>query len=450
MGTRRAWMIGLAGLLLLRAGPAFGQETGPALERPNVLFIVVDDLNTDIGCYGHPLVKTPNIDRLAAAGRRFGRAYCQYTLCNPSRTSVLSGLRPDTTQVYSNGKNPREALPHAVFLPELFRNHGYHTARAGKIFHQPADDPDAFDDPRSWSEVLESNNFEGVRGPDTTGAMPWDGPESELPDGAASRAAARFLGRPRAEPFFLAVGFHKPHTPLVSPRKYWDAYRIEDIRLPRVPEGGMQDTPRQALRASFERPDDPRRSILAYDACVSFMDAQVGIVLDALERRPALARNTIIVLWSDHGYHLDDHRGLWGKLTLFRRSTRVPFIMVVPGMAKPGAAGGGIVELLDIYPTLADLCGLPVRDRLQGKSLRPILMRDPDADVKEAAYTVVDRGSARAVMTGHWRYTRWGPSGVDELYDLSGDPMEFYNLADRPGSASVVEKLRHLLKLGRP
>ncbi len=428
--------------------PLAGQVVSPAPVHPNVLFIAVDDLNTDLGCYGHLLVKSPNIDRLAAAGRRFGRAYCQYTLCNPSRTSVLSGLRPDTTQVYGNGKNPREALPHAVFLPELFRNHGYDTARAGKIFHQPTADPDAFDDPRSWSEVLENNNFEGFRGPDTTGAMPWDGPESALPDGAASRAAARFLGRPHLKPFFLAVGFHKPHTPLVSPRSYWDKYRIEDIRLPRVPEGGMMDTPRQALRASFTRPEDPRRSILAYYACISFMDAQVGIVLDALARQPVLARNTIVVLWSDHGFHLDDHRRLWGKLTLFRRSTRVPFIIVVPGMAKPGTSSGSLVELLDVYPTLADLCGLPVRDRLEGKSLRPILMRDPDADVKEAAYTVVDRGEARAVQTKQWRYTKWGTRGPEELYNLNEDPQEFFNLAGKAKYASVRERMRGLLRLG--
>ena len=437
----------LAALVLLLVPPAASGQTTAGAPRPNVLFIAVDDLNTDVGTYGRTMVQTPNLDRLAARGRRFDRAYAQYPLCNPSRTSVLSGRLPEDTGVTTNNTDPRVAMPGADFLPQHFREHGYHTAYVGKIFHK------GFEDEKySWSEALTvpDNVVDDERGvtEDSTGRNATDYPDWIHFDGAAARSAADYLARPHATPFFLAVGFHKPHMPSVCPKTYWDLYDIARIRLPQVPSGGLENTPEEALHASMNVPPstniDRRESILAYRACTSFMDAQLGVVLDALDAT-GLRDNTIVVLWSDHGYHLDDHRHLWGKGTLFDRATRVPLVVAGPPVRAKGTATGSLVELMDIYPTLTELCGLPTPPKCQGKSLAPIL-KDPAASVNDYAYTVARGGDARCVNTKRWRYTEWGGPKVAELYNLEKDPGEYYNLANDPKLASVVATMQATLK----
>jgi uncharacterized sulfatase len=417
--------------------------------RPNVLLIMSDDLNNSLGCYGNPVVKSPNIDRLAARGMRFEHAYCNYPVCNPSRTSFLSGRRPDTTGVLDNATPPRSHLKDAVFLPELFRQHGYRTIKVGKIFHTG----DEFEDPRSWdADVRETAQ---AKDPPASQILRRQGPrgivlragDEDTWDGFVARRTVELMQEAveTGKPFFVAAGFRMPHTPYIAPEKYYALYSPDELRPRPGPSGHLAKLPDLALtyrtgvnpKFPDERPGD---TIAAYYAAVSYMDAQVGVLLDALDRL-GLEDRTIVVFMSDHGYHLGEHGGLWHKLSLFEECVRIPLIAAVPG-AKPGTSQR-LVELVDVYPTLADLCGLPPPVELEGTSFKPLL-NDPNQPWKQAVFAVVsrprdnvppgdpkfgDRNSlGRTVFDGRLRYTAW-PEGSEELYDHHHDPLEYENLA---------------------
>jgi len=471
----------LASLLLLFAAfghPARTQSTArPMMEgraaqaqgvKPNVLFISVDDLNNDLGCYGHPLVKSPNIDRLAARGIRFDRAYAQYPLCNPSRASLLSGRRPETTRIFELQTAPRTAMPDAVFLPQLFRQHGYFTARYGKVYHDGRDDKlswDVSDNVESTDEQeRESNrrryaNPPNLRTPDWT---PLDTPDEQTRDGRTARAIARLMEEKAkaGQPFFLAAGFHKPHLPWGAPKKYFALYPLAHLaeRINATPDGPMRDIPPIALITELSgspQPSSRAEAMAAYYANITFMDAQVGVLLEALDRL-GLWEQTVVVLFSDHGFHLGDHGGMWAKLSLFEQSARVPLIITAPGgflqrrqRMRAGKAVRRPVELLDLYPTLAGVCGLPPPPGIEGKSLAPLL-KNPGAVWNHPAYTMVfhNHVEGRSVRTERWRYNEWdgGKQGV-ELYDHGRDPREFDNLARDPRYTKTVAEMKKLLRL---
>lgn len=443
---------------------------GAEPQRPNVLLVMSDDLNCRLGCYGDPLVRSPNIDRLAARGVRFDHAYCQYPLCNPSRASMLTSLRPDRTGVRENQTHFRKVVPDAVTLPELFRRNGYFTARVGKIFHYGVPTQigtSGLDDPPSWDHVVnprgrdkdeEDRIFSLIPGR-FGGTLSWmaaEGTDLEQTDGQGASAMIRLLEENRHRPFFLAMGFYRPHTPYVAPRKYFDLYPLDKIPLPQVPADDWDDIPRPALNDLPEQrkmSDELRRqAIQAYFASITFMDAQLGRVLDALDRL-GLADKTIVVFVSDQGYHLGEHR-LWQKMSLFEGVARAPLIIAAPGKKGNGQASPALVELVDVYPTLAQLCGLEVPKGIDGRSLVPQL-DNPQTPARKAALTEVQRGRGKgqppllgySIRTPRWRYTEWdeGRAGV-ELYDHQSDPQEFHNLARDPAHAATVAELRELLR----
>jgi len=426
-------------------------------ERKNVLFITVDDLNHSIGCYGNNIVHTPNIDRLAAMGMRFDRSYCQFPVCNPSRSSFLTGLRPDTTGVLDNRTLLRSLRPNLVTMPQLFRQSGYFTARLGKIFHG------RFDDPRAWDTTFDARATDIGRkgeGRNLTGdAVKWchwlaaEGTDEDQPDGQFARETIRLLEQKRDKPFFISLGFHKPHDPFIAPKKYFDLYPLDKLQLVNEPADASPLHP-QAIgsgwKDSFDKfTDRERREFMrSYYAGASFIDAQLGKVLDAL-RQLELLDNTIIVFFSDHGYQLGDH-GWWNKNTLYEQSTRSPMLVRVPGLTKKATTCDRFVEFVDIYPTLADLCNLTIPHRVEGRSFKPLLS-DPSLQWKQAAFTQVNRGIAgRAVRTDRWRYIEWDDSkqGV-ELYDHNNDPGEFHNLGDDPAHASTRRRLKALIQKSR-
>ena len=445
--------------------PVGGFAIGAETKKPNVLFIAVDDLNTSLGCYGHALVKSPNIDRLAARGVRFDRAYCQFPLCSPSRVSLLTGLRPDTTRVFDLKTDFRSHLPDAITMPQAFKHSGYFVARVGKIFHYGVPGQigtSGLDDPRSWDQVInprgrdkdEENkltNYTPGRGLGSAMAfLAADGTDEEQTDGKSATEAIRLLEAHQGEPFFLGVGFYRPHTPYVAPKQYFDMYPLESIKLPSNPSDDHDDIPEPAAQIrplNYGLTDEQcRECTRAYFASISFMDAQVGRLLDALDRLQ-LADKTIVVLWGDHGYLLGQH-GQWMKQSLFEESARVPLIIAAPAAKGDGKACPRVVETIDIYPTLADLAGIARPNDLAGASLRPLL-DDPDAKWDRPAFTQVQRKDfpGRSVRTERWRYTEWhgGRKGV-ELYDHDNDPREFKNLAQDLQHAAVVAELRGLIR----
>jgi arylsulfatase A-like enzyme len=449
--------------------PAVRGQPSPSPQKLNVLFIISDDLNVDLGAYGAS-VATPSIDALAARGVRFDRAYTQYPLCSPSRSSILTGRRPDATGVLSNpgARRPmsphfRERLPEAVTLPQLFKNNGWFAARVGKLYHYGVpntigtaglDDYPSWDlaiNPRGHDREIHDRIFTVGRPGEFGGTLSWfadDAPDAEQTDGIAAREAVKLLERFARErrPFFLGVGLYRPHTPYVAPKRYFDLYPVDRIELPALSADDRARTPRAAYASA--RPvqdgiDDRmrRQAIAAYRASTSFMDAQVGEVLKALDRLD-LARNTVVVFTSDHGYHLGDH-GLWQKMSLFEKSARVPLVIAAPSARGNGRAAAGIVEQLDLYRTLADLAGLTPAAEIEGTSLRPML-DDPGASVKPMAFTQARQGYA--VRTPRWRYVEWsaGEAGT-QLYDMETDPGETKNVAADPANAAVLAELKKAL-----
>ncbi len=444
-----------------------------ARSTPNVLFLAVDDMNNDLGCFGHPLVKSPSIDRLAERGVRFERAYCQFPLCSPSRSSLLTGLRPDSTRVFDLQYHFRQDLPDVVTLPQMFARNGYYVTRVGKMYHygNPGDiGTNGLDDRASWMErfnpagrdktALEPDimNYTPKRGLGSAMAFLADrmGTDPEHTDGKVADQTIRLLEGYKDKPFFIAAGFYKPHCPWVTPKKYFDLYPMDPIALPQITAETPGDYPELALASTRPwpylgvTPDQARECKRAYYAAISFVDAQIGRVLDAVDRL-GLRDNTIIVFWSDHGYHLGEH-GLWFKQSCFEESARVPLIISMPGQKTAGQASARPVELVDLYPTLADLANLAPPDHLEGVSLRP-LIDDPRAKWNRPAYTQVQRGEdpGHSVRTERWRYTEWafGEKG-QELYDHDNDPQELHNLAGDAKYADVVAQMKALLKQVHP
>ncbi len=450
-----------------------------AAEKMNVLFIVSDDLtNTAMSCYGSPTGQTPNIDRLAAKGVRFDRAYCQFPLCNPSRASFMTGLRPDHTHVYDNVIQFRKNIPDVQTLPQTFRKAGYFVARVGKIYHYGVPGQigtDGLDDPPSWEKVVnprgrdkddEEKGLIFTLMPNAKGSaryggvLSWlaaDGTDEEQTDGLIATEIVKLLEANRDRPFFLACGFFRPHTPYVAPKKYFAMYPPESFRLPEVPADHRKAHPAPAFASARKEQDamsdeQRRQALQAYHAATTFMDAQVGRVLDVLERLK-LADKTIVVFISDHGYHLGEH-GLWQKMSLFENSARVPLIIYDPRAKGNGRACARTVELTDLHATLADLAGLPA-PKTDGRSLKPLL-DDPAAPWDRPALTQVQRGGkAKAFMgysirTERYRYTEWddGRGGV-QLLDYEKDPHELKNFANDPAYADVVRQLKERLRQAR-
>ncbi|MBN2022323.1 MAG: sulfatase [Pirellulales bacterium] len=455
-------------LIAALAGAAAAAES-----RPNVLFIMADDLNNSMGCYDHALVKTPNLDRLAQRGVRFTQAYCQFPLCGPSRNSMLTGLYPNSTGILSNGQIFRQTIPRHKSLPQAFRLAGYFAGRIGKLYHYGVPrsiGTNGHDDPGSWElelnpagcdRLIEEPDIFSLRPGQFGGTLSWHAsPRGDLlhTDGLLASDAEWVLdrcARRNDRPFFLAVGFYRPHTPYVSPKKYFEGYPKERMPLVQGVKEDQRDVPAPALASRHveqdRMTDDLRRqAIQAYFASITFMDAQVGRVLDALDRL-GLADNTIVVFTSDHGYHLGEH-GLWQKMSLFEESARVPLIVVAPGVTKPGGVARTPVGLVDLYPTLAGLCGVDAPDNLQGQNLAPILA-DPSLPGRGWALSQVTRGGAKkttfgfTLRTSRWRYTEWdeGRRGR-ELYDHQNDPREQTNLADEPAHADRVAALSTQLR----
>ncbi len=444
-----------------------------AEKKPNVLFIAVDDMNNDLGCYGHALVKSPSIDRLATRGVRFDRAYCQFPLCSPSRSSLLTGLRPDTTRVFDLSYHFRQGLPDVITLPQMFMNNGYYVARVGKIYHygNPGDiGTCGLDDRVSWRErfnpagrdktALEPDimNYTPKRGLGSAMAFLADktGKEEEHTDGKVATQTIELLEKHRNEPFFIAAGFYKPHCPWITPKKYFDLYPVSAITLPKLTPDTRREYPPLALASTQPwpyfgvTPDQARQCKAAYYAAISFVDAQIGRVLDAVDRL-GLRESTIIVFWSDHGYHLGEH-GLWFKQSCFEESARVPLIISVPELGSAGRSSPRVVELLDIYPTLADLAGLTPPKGLQGASLGPLLRR-LDAEWNRPAFTQVqrDKSPGHSVRTERARYTQWGlGEKSEELYDHDTDPHELHNVAADPRYTSILAEMKSLLKQVHP
>jgi uncharacterized sulfatase len=472
-------MIG-AGMVLVGATLGFAAE--PA-KKMNVLLIVSDDLtNNAVGCYGGPRT-TPHIDALAKKGVRFDRAYCQFPLCNPSRASFLTGLRPDTLHVYENGTQFRKNVPDAQSLPQTFRKAGYTVARVGKLYHYgvPAQiGTEGLDDPASWEKTVNPRGRDKddedliftllpeAKGAGRFGAtLSWlaaEGTDEEQTDGKIAAAVVKLLREFHDRPFFLGCGFFRPHTPYVAPKKYFALHPTDRIELPKVPAGHRESGPAPAFASSKKEQDrmtdDLRRqAIQAYRASATFMDSQVGVVLQALEDLK-LADRTVVVFISDHGYHLGEH-GLWQKMSLFENSARVPLIIHDPRMKGNGQMCARTVELVDLHATLADLCGITA-PKTDGTSLKPLL-EDPEHVWDLPAFTQVSRGTptvtgdkapkkgawfmGRSIRTDRYRYTEWddGKKGV-QLYDYETDPGELKNLANDPTSTKIVADLQGRLR----
>ena len=426
--------------------------------RPNILFVIADDLNTDLGCYGHPMVQSPNIDSLARRGVRFERAYAQYPVCNPSRTSFLSGRYPETTGILDNRANPRTNLKDALFLPEYLRSHGYFTASIGKIYHDGMQGPNDWDvllDPRPISKIGrtgEGRNLTGAKFPffEVRAA---EGTDEDHADGLIAKEAVRILEEKREKPWFLAVGFRKPHDPYIAPKKYFEPYPLSKIPGPQGPANDGDDIPAAAYPGARHPVDEAgvRDFRQAYAACISYMDAQLGKVLTALAKSPDAA-NTIIVFFGDHGLHQGEHNWL-NKVTLFDRSARVPLVIVPPGAPVLGAVCRWPVELLGLYPTLLDLAGLPHAPGLKGASLAPLL-KDPELRTARPAYSVVLRAGktlGRSIHTERFNYIEWdeGRAGI-ELYDHFLDQHEYHNCSGKPDYAAAQTGLKRQLAAARP
>jgi len=456
-----------------------------SVERPNVLFIAIDDLRPAVGCYGDAVAVTPNIDRLARSGTVFHRAYCQQAVCSPSRLSLMTGRRPDTIRVWDLNTHFREALPNVVTLPQHFKNHGYHTQSLGKIYHgggKPSKDPPSWSLEPEYDSVgapqvryALQDNLQG-KGLKRSAAEAADVPDNTYLDGIVCDTAVQTLGKLQQSdrPFFLAVGFRKPHLPFCAPQKYWDLYNRDKISLPVVGQN-PDNAPELATRSWKELegytdiPKDGQISIdkvrelrHGYYACVSYVDALVGRLLDELAKLE-LAENTVVVLWGDHGFHLGE-QGLWTKANNYELATRAPLIISVPGHHRPGAKSDALVEFVDVYPTLADICGLESPQGVEGISLKPLL-KDPEQAWKRAVFSQYPRARSGSRHRGHgavmgyalrthrYRYVEWrdwksNQVVARELYDHRFDPDESYNLAAESKHATTVQELAEMLERG--
>ncbi len=458
--------------------------TTSAADRCNVLFIAADDLRNDLAVYGHPLVKTPHLDRLAARGVTFNRAYCQQALCNPSRTSLMTGRRPDTLGIWDLPKHFREVDPNIVTLPQHFKNNGYFTQNIGKVYHNWRQEIQG--DPQSWSVPAKLHfNTHYADKPQVDGELPrnfaifprtpnrWrteilDVPDEAYFDGRVSRLAVEALKQRAAadQPFFLAVGYWNPHLPFNPPKKYWDLYDPADF-APAENSQPPENCPEIALHNGREllgtgkgRQELTREQnielLRGYLAGISFLDAQVGRLLDELDRQK-LTDSTVVVFWSDHGFHLGEH-SLWCKTSNFELDARVPLIIAPPDCSSAGAKTDSFAELLDLYPTLAELCDLPKPAGTEGTSLVPVV-RDPETSVKPAAWTqhprpayVKDKPEVMgvSVRTDRYRYTEWrdfstGDVVAAELYDHDSDPDENHNVVASPPDAAAFVTAKRLL-----
>jgi len=487
-----AGMVGFSPLSKLFGANAAAFES-IAARRKNVLFLAVDDLRPELGCYGHPMVKSPNIDALAARGTLFERTYCQQAVCAPTRASLLTGKRPDTTRVFDLKTHIRAALPDVVTLQQHFKNNGYFSEGMGKLFHGSLEDEPSYSVPHRTAKAgvyaLEENKTlqqrggkkttknadeadaeSRMRGPATECA---DVPDDMYEDGKTSVMAIEALRRlaPKAkskvdaeqQPFFLGVGFRKPHLPFVAPKKYWDLYDRASIPMP------YAERPHHApdlafanwgeLRSYSDIPDvgpcdeaKTRELIHGYYACVSYMDAQVGKVMAELERLD-LRKDTIVIIWGDHGWKLGEY-SQWCKHTNFELDTHVPMIISDPDYPK-GKRVNALTEFVDIYPSLAQLCGLPVAKDLEGTSFVP-LMSDPKKPWKTAAFSQYPRGKkimGYSMRTDQYRYTEWYELKTNtivarELYDLKNDPLSKECVVDEPQHKELVAGLHDMLAAG--
>jgi iduronate 2-sulfatase len=485
--SRREFLFMLAGgaaLPVLSTPIAMARHLPSNRRKMNVLFIAVDDLRPQLGCYGQKQIISPNIDHLAAEGMLFERAYCQQAVCGATRASILSGVRPDTSKIFGNNTPVRKAMPNVVTLPEHFKKNGYETLSIGKIYHHPSDDRQGWSaEPyragtfpegewkgrgyltrESIAQMEQYNkaypNMQG-RGPAFEAA---DVPDSAYPDGCNTDYAIKQLNRLKDKPFFLAMGLYKPHLPFNAPKKYWDMYNPENIKLadnPFIPK----DAPSYAttnwgeLRNYYGIPKKgpcsdelARRLIHGYYACISYIDTMIGRLLNELDRLK-LRDNTVIILWGDHGWKLGEHAG-WCKHTNFELDTHVPMILSVPGMKTAGQRTRALTEYVDIYPTLSEVCGLKAPGHLEGLSMVPLL-KNPELSWKKAAFSQYPRGKVMgySMRTKRFRYTEWknretGEVQARELYDHLKDPQENVNVAAQPEYKQDVQRLGRMLKSG--
>jgi len=467
--------------------PAVWANAADAPKKLNVLFISVDDLRPALACSGDPHARTPHIDRLARNGTAFTRAYCQQAVCSPSRSSLLTGRRPDSTRVYDLVTHFRSALPDVVTLPQFFRLNGYHVHGIGKIYHS------GYDDKLSWSvpwEAAKGPNFGPVgqallnellakaKGTKQDKAkirgLAFEAPDvadDDLKDGMAATRACELLKacKEKQQPFFLAVGFARPHLPFVAPKKYWDLYDADTLPVAdssAPPKNAPKFAPQFGgeLRAYHDMPksgpipkDTARKLVHGYYASVSYMDAQVGRLLDALQEL-GLSDSTVVILWGDHGWHLGDH-GIWCKHTNYELATRSALVVSAPGQKMPAQRSDALVEFVDIYPTLTALCRLPKADGVEGLSFAPLL-DNPKTPWKTAAFSQYPRADKEfgalmgyAIRTDRHRYVEWrkrdgGQVVARELYDHSTDPAEDVNIAGEPGQREIAAVLARQLALG--
>ncbi|WP_235298721.1 sulfatase [Portibacter marinus] len=427
-------------------------------QAKNLLLVIVDDLNKTLGCYGHPTIKTPNVDRLAEMGIQFNHAYSNYAVCNPSRSSFLTGLYPQTTQILDNRKGIQSTLGDHKTLPALFKHNGYYTVSLGKIFHT---NEAKHNDLKAWDEINDYGptplGEKGEKRNLTDGVLKWcwwmaaEGTDEDQGDGQTARRAVEILEAKRDKPLFLAVGLKKPHDPFIAPKKYFDMYPLEEVQLPELPKDWSPPFD-HTLPPETEQFDqftelDKKEFLRSYYACTSFMDAQLGKILDALERTNAI-ENTLIVFMGDHGYHLGEHNW-WNKVTLFERGTSAPFIVSGPEVQSKVKSNVAMIEFVDLYPTLVDYFSLEdASSNLEGKSFVANFQK-PERAHRAEVYAVINRGDmmGRTIKNEEWRYVEWdgGNQGV-ELYDQSNDPMEYHNQADNPEFKNVIEQMSSLLE----
>ena len=503
-----------AGVVQVEASPQ--GETDQAKSRPNVLFVSVDDLRPELGCYGNPDIKTPSFDAFAKTGTTFMRAYCQAAVCAPSRASVMTGLRPDSTRVWDLRGKFRINLPDVVTMPQYFKKHGYHTVSMGKIFHNHMPDRVSFDEPdlrpakymtpemidrepesfyhddelnRELAEVrkqrLKKNPKRYADGwAYGVATESFDGPDNQFYDGAQTELAIDTMKRlkEKDEPFFLALGYYRPHLPFVAPTKYWDLYDRETLPLADN-QFLPKNSPVMAMNSMYELrgcydlefvkhpskfqldESESRRLKHGYYASVSYVDACFGKLMEGLEEL-GLADNTIVVLWGDHGWKLGEH-GSWCKQTNYDIDLQVPLMIRVPGQANAGSKTNAIVELVDLYPTVCDAADLPIPEIMEGTSMMPLLA-DPKQKWKTGAFSqfhrapkiTPDKGRymGSSLEAERYHYIEWrtwdhikeveGELKAVELYDLQSDPQENVNIADDPANQTVIKELAQQLKAG--